>query len=296
MPYQLNRILIPVFFLLALILLLTNIPDKREAASQAVNNAIDNIQPGDIGLDSGNCNRINDSLRWYKQNLRKRLSGSGQSFFNSLVGYSVIHECDTCNLMQPFYENRNQQVRKYFLRIDGYIPRQVGTFFSRPDNDHLNWVTGNSDRVTGARYTSNLNTGNPDPAVLIPVSETSFKTWRILIIVFSIALFIFLFIVVIRMPLLTLYDISTGEVFTRKNINRLRLTGWSLIGMAIIPVIFSWSIGFLFPGWIPKTLYFPFWESLFDNKNRLLAGVIIFIIQSAIKKGYHLQKEQDLTI
>ena len=129
-------------------------------------------------------------------------------------------------------------------------------------------------------------------ALLIRVSYkwyTIFKIVRGILATFVSLLF---FYFVIFLSLKTVISISKGTPFTIGNIVNLRLTAYFLIVLPVLQVGIKHLLHLLFITSIPNE--FAFTTNF--NLYYFISGIAVYIIAKAFKRGYDLQKEQELTI
>ena len=98
------------------------------------------------------------------------------------------------------------------------------------------------------------------------------------------------------LPVKVILSISKGTPFDYKNIRRLSFTSYFLLLFPFILSAIKLIIHKVFLQKIPNE--FTFHLQLYFNSYFMfvIAGVIVFIIARAFKRGYNLQKEQELTI
>ena len=132
--------------------------------------------------------------------------------------------------------------------------------------------------------------------LLMPVTFKNYSTACVLLNilrnVFTLCSFYFFLI----LPIKVILSISKGTPFDYKNIRRLSFIAYFLLLFPFLLSAIKLIIHQMFLQKIPKEFTFHL-QLYFDSYfNFMLAGVVVFIIARAFKRGYNLQKEQELTI
>jgi hypothetical protein len=261
--------------------------------------------------------RLDESLPYYRykdiedsiakvrktQLIKLRTRGSGTNAFH--MGLFKINECDTC--LFGVYDNvPGKRTNKYFFELSGYKLDDFSDFSIDNGNYYLKYPVRDTEtgswvftkKKIGIRYAHDPtdNSQKSSGSILIPVSA---RTHTFLKITFGIVVVLSMFFciaVFLVMGPRTLYNIAIGKVFNKENIRSLYLIGWLLVSFAVLPPVLSILFRWIFAHLIPSPFYYPFWESMQDNKFVLISGVIVLLLAKAFKRGYRLQNEQDLTI
>jgi hypothetical protein len=250
---------------------------------------------------------IEDSINDQHVRNRSRLRDQGSSNMIGSVGITTITECDTCRSGNHFTESQ-QGKHKYYFILQGYKVKTPAYFSIENGENYLEYPVRSTDpqepgwvfdyKKINIRYAHDPDDESSEARgmILIPISGRTHSFLRVVFGILSVIMVIVLFVVFATMGLRTLYNITTGEVFNRQNIRGLTIIGWLLLGVALLPPILAVLFKWIFSRIIPPPFYYPFWESIQNNKPALLAGIIILLLAKAFKKGYRLQNEQDLTI
>jgi hypothetical protein len=295
--------IISVIAFIIIIFLLIDFADNRKSTNERILDMaaidLDNFVPED-------CKRISDSLDIIKQWKRHRLKTLGNSITTFFIGVSKIDECDSCNT--AFREEFASALKtKYFIQFPGYTIKEDASFFINKDKYYISytiWDTlyPNSTQM-GHKQTKEVRvryaTGDSDDnggSLLIPISEQTYDVIHVLVTIFTVAFIVTFFFLLVILPYNVVISIATGTPFTRANIKRLYIAGWTMIGGALLTSLIPWIIELFLRSKLPDEIYFPFLLSLTDAKPWLIAGVVVLLVASAFKRGYKLQQDQDLTI
>lgn len=232
--------------------------------------------PGNKNIDSVKTElryeitqRVNDAMRIRFRGSEKQ---DGQ-YYLSLGGYTLHHDSrfyidkGTYNLMYVKWDSVTK--RKYdSTRIGHYESKQIPVRYAAGDNN-----------------------------ILIPIS---INTYNILATLLKVAFIFLLFIglyVFIGMPVQILLNISKGKAFTEKNIHMFRVMSIVLFISTIISIFGPYILHIVFYKLIPSEFKLPgMFPTLINNLYLILIALILFFISRAFKKGYMLQKEQELTV
>ena len=252
--------------------------------------------------------KLKDSLDRIRDWKISRLRGYGESISTVFIGVNKIYECDSCNSFD-IRKFGAEYKTKYFIRLNGYTLEDDAIFFIRKDKYYIRYtvldrIQENGNKVghfetkeTQVRYTTGSGAGLiPDGALLIPVSKQTYRFLNIVVWVLTAIFLIFFFFTLFALPAKTLFSIATGAPFTKQNIKRLLITGWTLICIPVLPPLTSLLVKWILGDKIPSEIYYPFFQSILDNRTFLIAGLIVLLIANAFKRGYKLQQEQELTV
>ena len=133
-------------------------------------------------------------------------------------------------------------------------------------------------------------------ALLVPVTYTNYLIADVFgfMVRFFCQLLVWYFL--FYLPIKTIISISKGTPFDQKNIWRLSFISYFLILFPFVLSGIKMLIHLLFLNKIPVEFTFHLQEYFFSYFKYILSGVVVFIIAQAFKRGYNLQKEQELTI
>jgi hypothetical protein len=279
-------------------LLMTEPFDTRDYARQ---NMVQLSKPDrsilfDSSLNRDQYVRIKDSLdNVEKKNIYNLKASPSTGMSNNFVGVVKLNDCrdnDTLN---------DSPCIKYYVELLGFTLKTTANFYMRdqhffvssflttPDQSPKNKEVSVRMKIDESRY-------SPATSLLIPVKESTYRIYKILLEIITVIFVFFALVFCFILPLRTFYIIATGHAFTERNIKHLRLIGWSLIVISLIPCIVSLIASLILFNKIPIEIIFPYWLSIYEHRGWLIAGLVCLLLADAFKTGYELKKEQDLTI
>lgn len=207
----------------------------------------------------------------YKERIKNK------SYFISLNPYKFI---DSINY-PDYYINKRFLVNdnKYYIKYVIFDSVRNKTIYGRFAYKQI-----------GVKYVAKGNN------LLIPIS---LKSYNILNKLIGLAVFLTLFYIIyafILLPLKCIIKISKGNPFALSNIRSLHLIAFFLMAYPFLVLLPKILIHFLFRKTIPYEFTFNYWECFYSNSTYLISGIIVLFVARAFKRGYDLQKEQELTI
>lgn len=132
--------------------------------------------------------------------------------------------------------------------------------------------------------------------ILIPITESKYQTIRILFIFSAFVLLFPLYLFVIVGGILKfLLSVARGEVFTEKNIRRLKVVAFASFIMPLSSLIINYSYKFIFHKYFNEYIAFKI-EFLQDQIKYFAIALICFLLYKAFNRGYKLQQENDFTV
>lgn len=126
--------------------------------------------------------------------------------------------------------------------------------------------------------------------IMIPIKNSIYNVFNILIPVFGILIFLVSLYYVIIRPMQTLLNVGNGNVFGSTNTRNLRVAGWWLMGIALMPGLILTIFYLFITKKISPEIQFAFPDVFFDNKALILAAIIFLIVARAFAKGDRLQE------
>ena len=294
--------------------------DRINQAREMDNNSIGNGQSvGQIGVYAIGKNKDNFIDRTYindMDSLNKLIADSLKKSINIKKLNSIqIRERDDeishrlnelMRIKQQEIEDKEKNDELYYLGLKGYTLDNDSKFYLKNGAYNLLYVKWDSvvkrkyDSTNVGHYESKpigVRYASRDKRLLIPISK---GTYNILITLLNVVFFFLLFISVyifIGMPVQILINISKGRAFTEKNIWMFKTMSIVLFIYILISTFGQYLLRLLFYKLIPPDFKLPnMMQSLIDNLYFILVSLTLFFISRAFKKGYQLQKEQDLTV
>lgn len=294
--------LITFAFLILLLFLMTNFPDNRANKNQSL---IDKNEFFDYSSDPtselGIYYKVRDSIFNITQWRNDRTIGRGSSINCFLFGIKDIYECDSCFSIDD-HKYHTAYKKKYFMQLNGFTLKNNFSFKIDKDKYYIEkiYLDKPGDIWTKKEITVRYSPGYPpsykDGALLIPVSKKTYDVLKTIVWLLYVLTALIMFYVLFILPAKVLMTIAAGNPFTKTNVKRLNITGWTILIGALIPPLISILIEWTLSKRIPNEIYYPFIQSVFDYKFILAAGLIVLLIANAFRHGYNLQQEQDLTI
>ena len=129
--------------------------------------------------------------------------------------------------------------------------------------------------------------------VLIPLSYQKFMLLKIVLWIFVIVALLFGVYALLSIPAAIMIRIAKGNSFSERNYRGLYVTGWTLIGIALLSVIIGVIMRFAFRNMMPPEVHYSLFENLFQDKGAFLAGLIVLLLARAFQKGYELQLDNN---
>jgi hypothetical protein len=134
--------------------------------------------------------------------------------------------------------------------------------------------------------------------VMFPISATWYSILYVVYIVFTgtlIGRFLYIFF---GIPIRILLRINKGDAFNAINVRRFNIMGLLLFGYALIGIVLSPFIHWLFHSHVPAEFIRTEDDVIKfgDNIYLMLVAIALLIIGRAFDRGHKLQQEQDLTI
>jgi hypothetical protein len=150
--------------------------------------------------------------------------------------------------------------------------------------------------VAEAPKNDNIGDINQKRTIYIPVTQKTYGILSVLFKVINIFLIIWSILCLFVLPVRVLQLIAKGEAFTKKTIRLLHIISFSLIGFYCYHVLSFYVVRLFVSNKIPAEFKYSSYELFTYGINYILAGIIVFAIAVAFKKGSKLQEEQELTV
>jgi hypothetical protein len=246
---------------------------------------------------------VNDSLPHY---LYKRKEDSIKAIKDSIAlqnkSFALGHGNEFIGVGHIRKEKKNDSLFNditYYLKLPGYSLLYPNQFFMIGNRYYITTVQQDpvSKTYHYARKQIPVRYSSDQKEVLIPVSPGVYRTLNVVIIVLIFILIIVSIYVLLGLPIQLLINISKGNAFTLKNIRILRLIAITLFSLTTLNIVAPYLLRLLFSRYVPEEFHLePFLTVLGNKLNGLFLSVAVFIISMAFKRGYDLQKEQELTV
>lgn len=206
------------------------------------------------------------------------------------IGAGFLGLMQTSSYYYDYYGNGQSHLNpNYFMAIPNYALTPPYRYAYQDGKNYLVKKRNDSTAIDVA-YLTRTQT------VLIPIEKSSYDVMRkvfgaIMIIAIGVAIYIY-----IVLPIIVLINISSGNVFTRGNIRKLKILAYTTLGCVLLQLLMPYLVGLIFIKKIPDAFVISFSDVFTNQLNLLLFGTILLAIASAFAKGYKLQQDQDLTI
>jgi hypothetical protein len=209
------------------------------------------------------------------------MAGPDKKYYITLSDYKPVETFGN-RVHKPIFFKAKGKFYKKHLVLDSLLNKTDKGYF-------LTWKT--EERSYGV---DDLFTARNHKNILIPVSKKTFTIFQVLSYTIAILYFILSILFILRGFILFIFDLSKSKAFTKENYKRLFNMAYLL---ALYPVI-SFMLK-LITHLIFKKHYsndFDFYFDWSEALKLLFASLITLLIARAIKKGYEIKQEQDLTI
>lgn len=231
-----------------------------------------------------------DSLRWIADFQHELLQKNGYGWRMLRVG---VVELDPVP-MPGAPPGRLAEKGGRFLQMEGF--RICGSCHFSLDNrggyqvDYLKvhgdgnrWIGYERERVP-VRFT--LSHARSNQGILwVPLNKyAGLLQWALSFLGLLFAVFL-LFVLFVR-PIRMLYRVAEGDFFEPGHGRTLQGMALGLVLMGVVPVVLTELSEHLYAAVIPPHFHYPAWEALLEQRPWIGAGVIVFILSLAFKRGY----------
>lgn len=269
----------------------------------------------DNNLPHHRYQKISDSIK-YIQNLEKfsnHLSFSGWGF-----GSMGFYKRDRKGMLifdSTYHHYTNQYIpdSTYFISLPGYYLKMDHSTFRKNDTTFLKYpVITKRDTINhtiSGRYEIKplrvdvrdlpdkiINPYEEKRELFIRVSKSQYTWYLIMMLPIALLLLLLFLWGVILQIIRVIEDIANQEAFRKKTYRRLYIIAASLWSNVLIGLIIKYVANFKFSSYIDQAFYLRFSDFFFTNISYIISGFIAFCLAHAFRKGYQLQKEQELTI
>lgn len=297
-------------FLLIIIVLfyIINPADNRKNEFDSLLRYTENevINSLDSSLEANRFRKLKDSINRIIQWKNAQLS-NGSGTYNIFFGLRRIDECDSCNSVTS---SKKDYSSKYFFELGGFMLRNNTKFIIEKGKYYL-------IKPIKVNVSFNVSYYNSEPmeekkeiqvrlavpfferkmtSLLIPLSERTGKilsTISDILMIITLIAGLYIFFV---LPIRILVNIGNGHPFKATNHKYLKIIGWTILIITFIRITVPKAVEFFFRPMITDDIYNPFILSIFDFKKEIVSGFAILLLAKAFKKGYSIQKENDLTV
>lgn len=261
--------------------------------------------------------QFNDSLPYYEYKRKEdslnritqamKFNNKGQIGTSISMGFlgvcTMIDEVADGGILE---KEKPDKGKHYYLELVGYNLDRDTKFYIHNDTYNLAYAKWDSIRkgqfgsTKIGHYESKqikVRYASYNKSILIPISK---KQYHFFIVSLNILIYLIIFFIAyifIGLPIQILIRISKGDAFNGKNIQSFKMMSIVLFIYISVFTFGPYLLKFIFRKIIPTDFEFQFVSQTFlDNIYPCLTCLCLFFISKAFKKGYQLQKEQDLTI
>ncbi len=263
-----------------------------------------------VNLPHYQYKKLQDSINVIRT-LRNGNPGMAGSSVFSLVGIQYGFSCDTCSLQTYTRSPHSIQNKDSYIALMGWTIgtendlhyAQEGKFYVKNGQAYVRQaiIDTTIKKPNGNIYNKITLTDTPvkfryyekDGYLLIPISKSLAKVLNIASLS-AIGLLIYALYLISAFLRFTA-DTAKGEIFTAKNVGRLKLIAISLLCLPVGYYVFNYLLKLIFhdyfiPGVVLKNPIMPgLWLIL-------VLAVIFLLLYKAFRQGKLLKEEQDLTV
>jgi hypothetical protein len=240
----------------------------------------------------------------------------GGDRFNPFLLYET-RECERCyehpQVQSNGYESDDMTTR-YFIGLAGYRLADMRYYFrdnntnfiipstreSTPSNDSLLKRFRFYDRIAAMRfenmYSVPFRYDYWNEIMLIPVDKKTYSTFGIIYSVFTLMVLVYVFILTFIIPFRIISNIALGKAFHIKTIKLVDFLAYNFLLYPFVVFIYRCIVHLLASKYITPDLKFTGLSELMRSGLIVYIGLLLLALGVALKKGYKLQQEQDLTI
>jgi Protein of unknown function (DUF2975) len=260
-----------------------------------------------------------DELNYFKKDYY------ASSFRFSIYNLYKPEECFRCNEIGPDDSYVSQNAAKaiyYYIGLKGFELKDNRHYFRDNNTDYIiNELYNSSSQEDGhpkekidpllkrfrfANYLDQEASENIrsvpfrydywNQVVLIPLSKKSYSLFFTLLRVIGIASWIYAWLLLFFVPFRILRNVSLGKTFDIGTIKRVDFLAYNFLLYPFIVFIYRSAVHLFVRKYITADLRSTALTELFGSGLLLYIGFLLFVLGVALKKGYKLQQEQELTV
>jgi hypothetical protein len=246
---------------------------------------------------------LNDSMPHYQY---KRIEDSVNNSRPKEIAHHTGSGWGTMGIHIGYYNDSKTDYyigsKSYFLKNSDYA------FFEKSGKNYVRSISWNKiqngncsgvfvEKPTPYKFVmDDVNKGNGHGMFLVPVKPFSGKILNIAMMVIGLLAVIAGVYIFFGVFIHFLVAISKGNAFSERNISRLYTVGNFLLIIGLIPFIFQSLFFLMTKANLPPEVDFSFFRAFFEGADSIRAGLIALLFASAFKRGFELQKDQELTV
>ena len=144
------------------------------------------------------------------------------------------------------------------------------------------------------QYLSGMTIGITD--ILIPLNYKTFKILNTVYIILGLSLTLYVLVLLLFVPYLIVKNISIGKAFDLKTIKLVDFLAYNFLFYPFIYFILQLLMKGVLRKYITPDVSFTGMTDFLNNGWIIYIGLFLFALGVALKRGYNLQQEQDLTV
>ncbi|WP_214072052.1 DUF2975 domain-containing protein [Mucilaginibacter sp. dw_454] len=276
------------------------------------------LKPFDQEIPDSTTYRKYDSLKQEKEAVRLFRNGvwphEGGPMFAWFLATDGGLICDTCTVYRPLDHGKfmpDPGTRQYYIKLPAWQlkSQDYGRPYFAPQfhvehsqsyvrkflsDKVLKKGNGTDHSLEQVDVPVKFRYNSKDNVMLIPVSSGT-KHFVSGLLFGLIALFGGWFYYLVASFLKFIIDISKGLTFTAKNVNRLRLIGFSLIGFPVLMMVLPFVARLIFSSYFTDDIVLK--KEVWNQSWQMLsAGIVFLLLFRAFSQGKALKEEQELTV
>ena len=290
-------------------------PDKNHDSYSYINNLPDVDPPISTDLPYNQYQQLKNRLSIVRQLRNGEFIGAGGVQIGEVVGTGGGILCDTCTInhnLKSFLDFEKYPIQHY-IHLYGW---KLNTATNDPWNPDpvMFYVEHRQSYVRKRIVEKSITEKNGDKQhllrqvdvpvkfkydtqqnfIMIPVSKSG---WYIgnTIIVCVLVLLVTYVLYLIAAFLKLIVDVSKGLSFTVKNVFRLKIIGFSLLGFPVIAFLLNLLMKPIFYNYFTDDVVLN--NKIWMNDWKIMSvGIIFLLLYKAFRQGKKLKDEQDLTV
>jgi hypothetical protein len=187
-----------------------------------------------------------------------------------------------------FVQYSSDSVKFYVEHKQSYVRKAIVDKVSLKKNGTKDYLVHEADVPVKFRYDSQEN------CIMIPISKTVRDILNPVMLVIGILITLYYFYLIAAF-LNFIIDVSKGLSFTKKNIHRLRLIAFSLLGFPVLAFLLNLLLPVIFHSYFTEDVVFNIqgWK---NDWIMMGIGIVFLLLFKAFRQGKILKEEQDLTV
>jgi uncharacterized membrane protein YqaE (UPF0057 family) len=235
----------------------------------------------------------------------------------ALFKITGCNKCDVFERLGNYNYEKSDMKDEYYVAIKGFR-MAYGRYFLRDRN--TNFIIdgsfeetrkgGNTDtllkRLRFYNRLEEMHVGNiynvpfrydyRNEMVWIPVSKRTYGVLNTVNIVTGIIIVLYMLVLLINIPYRIIRNIALGKAFDVRTIRLVDFLAYNFLLFPFVVFVYRYIVHLIASNYITSDLRSTALQELFSRGVIMYIGLILFALGVALKKGFKLQREQDLTI